>query len=180
MKCTNLLELDHKVILRALNVLEEMAGRIERNESVARRDIEALVNFLRVFGDDYHQTKEESALFPELRRSTAVENKEVRHMLFEHEQERSLVEGLEESVETKHGRDFVHYANRLIGLLRNHIYKEDNILFGIVENCLTDEQDATVVAEFANFERGLEGGTGCGCLEVLHRLEWDYLKKRSA
>ena len=180
MQCMNLLEHDHKIILRALNVLAEIAARVEKGEWVDSRDVEAILRFLRVFGDGYHQTKEESALFPELRRSAAEQNKELNHMLFEHEQERSLVEGLEESLKVKKGADFVFYANRLIALLRNHIHKEDHVLFDIVEKSLSQDQDKAVVAAFAKFECDFEAGRGHGLLDDLGRLEWEYLKRRSA
>ena len=92
MKCTDLLIQDHKAILRALNVLEAMALHVERDQSVDDEDVETILRFLRTFADDHHQTKEESALFPELRRSCVAGEPSVRHMLFEHDQERSLVE----------------------------------------------------------------------------------------
>jgi hemerythrin-like domain-containing protein len=180
MRCTNLLEHDHKIILRALNVLQEIAIRVEKGEWVDSRDVEAILRFLRRFEDEYHQAKEESALFPELRRSAAVENKELKHMLFEHEQERSLVEGLEESLKTRKGKEFVFYANRLTALLRNHIYKEDHILFDIVEKSLSEDQDHAVVTAFAEFERDFKAGQGLTLLGDLDRLESEYLKRRSA
>ena len=180
MQCTKLLEQDHKIILRALNVLQEIAARMEKGEGLDSRDIEAILRFLQLFEDDYHQTKEESALFPELRCQANTDNKELKHMLFEHEQQRSLVAALEESLKTKKGADFVFYANRLIALLRNHIYKEDHILFDIVEKSLSNDQDRCVVTEFGKFERHFEAGQGLSLLRDLGRMEWEYLKRRSA
>jgi len=75
-----------------------MAGRVERDQPVEADeadDIETILRFLRVFADDHHQAKEESALFPELRRTSAGNQGPLRQMTFEHDQERSLVEGLE-------------------------------------------------------------------------------------
>jgi hemerythrin-like domain-containing protein len=92
-------------------------------------------------------------------------------MLFEHDQERSLVEGLEDSLYAKKGPDFAHFASRLIDLIRNHIYKEDNILFDIVDGSLSPEQDDRVVAEFNKFQ------INRSFLADLRRLEWKYLRK---
>src|SRR6185295_19757773 len=97
MKCTDLLMQDHKVILRSLHVLECMEARVEEHETLDMQDVETLLRFLRRFGDDYHQTKEESALFPELLRSSSRQNDVLRQMLFEHDQERSLTGALEEA-----------------------------------------------------------------------------------
>ena len=171
MKCTELLMQDHKVILRCLHVLEHMAVRVEKGEQPVEEDVAALLRFLRAFADDYHQMKEESALFPELRTASVAQDRPLQQMLFEHDQERSLVEGMEDSLYAKKGAEFVLFANRLTDLIRNHIYKEDNILFDIVDRALSPEQDAKVVAEFNKFQ------IKPSFLADLRRLEWKYLRK---
>jgi hemerythrin-like domain-containing protein len=171
MKCTDLLTQEHKVILRALDVLDHMAAWIVEDQPVAVADVESILNFLRAFADNQHQAKEESALFPELLRTSAANDAPLRQMVFEHDQERSLVEGLEDSLRTKHGMDFVHFAHRLTGLIRTHIRKEDNILFPIAERCLSPEQDERVTAELNQFE------ADAGFLADLRRLEWTYLRR---
>ena len=171
MKCTDLLLQDHKIMLRALDVLEEMAGKVQRDEPLEPVDVYAILRFLRVFGDEHHQAKEESALFPVLMRTASSQQGSLRHMLFEHDQERSLMEGLEDALKTKKGIDFVHYANRLNSLLRNHIYKEDHILFDVVDNSLSEQQDEEVVAEFRKFDVPVE------LCSQLHTLECAYLRK---
>ena len=171
MKCTDHLRQEHKVILRALYVLEQMALCVENHETVSIEDVEALLRFLRRFADDHHQTKEESALFPELRRSSADQNAALRQMLFEHDQERSLVYALEEALYTRRGPEFIHFANAFVALIRSHIRKEDGILFDIVERSLSTEQDQKVLAEFEKFLINPD------CLADLHRLEWKYMRK---
>jgi hemerythrin-like domain-containing protein len=171
MKCTDLLIQDHKIILRCLDVLQQMATCIEKDEPPAEPDVVTLLRFLRAFADEHHQAKEESALFPELLRASAAPNAPLRQMLFEHDQERSLVEGLEDSLHTKKGIEFVHFANRLTSLIRTHIYKEDNILFEIVGRSLSAEQDERIVAEFDKFQMNP------ALLADLRRLEWKYLRK---
>src|SRR5437867_10809564 len=113
MKSTDLLIKEHKIILRALDILEHMAICVENGEPVMSEDVDAVLHFLRVFGDDHHQAKEESALFPELMRSCQEQECSVRHMLFEHDQERSLIEALQDASHTKNRVDFVYFAHRL-------------------------------------------------------------------
>lgn len=171
MKCTDLLMQDHKVILRCLEVLDHMALVIGKGEHVERDDVEAVLRFLRAFADDHHEAMEESALFPELIRAVPAQAEPLRRMLFEHDQSRSLVVALEDALNTKKGWEFVHFANRLTALVRNHIYKEDNILFPIAERSLSSEQDEKVAAELSAFQINL------GLLADLRRLEWRFLKK---
>jgi hemerythrin-like domain-containing protein len=143
----------------------------DRKELVDRVDVTTLLRFLRTFADDHHQGREESALFPELMRSVQTQEASVRHMLFEHDQERSLVGGLEDALMTKHGPEFAHFAGRLASLIRNHIYKEDRILFEIVDCSLTPEQDEKVTSELCKFE------LDPGVLKDLRRLESKYVRK---
>jgi hemerythrin-like domain-containing protein len=171
MKCTELLIQDHKVILRCLNVLEQMAVLVEKGDLLAEEDVAMLLRFLRAFADEHHHAKEESALFPELVLASSAQDRPLHQMLFEHDQERSLVEGLEDSLHAKKGADFAYFANRLTELLRNHIYKEDNILFDIVDRALLPQQDEKVVAEFNKFH------INPSFLADLRRLEWKYLRK---
>lgn len=171
MKCTDLLIQEHKVILRALDVLSDMAERVEYDQPVTADDIETLLRFLRTFADDHHQLKEESALFPELMRSSAANRSDLRQMIFEHDQERSLVEGIENALRTKQGAEFVLFANRLTGLIRNHIDKEDSLLFEIADGALSSEQDDRVTAALGKFE------VDSACLEDLRMLEWTYLRR---
>ena len=171
MKCTDLLTQDHKVILRSLDILQQMALCVENGESLSKEDVPTLLRFLRAFADEHHQLKEESALFPELLRTSSGQAATLRHMLFEHDQERSLVEGLEDALYSKREMEFVQLANRLTALIRNHIYKEENILFDIVAESLSAEQDEKVVAEFNKFE------INAAFLADLRRLEWKYLRK---
>jgi hemerythrin-like domain-containing protein len=178
MKCTDLLDKDHQIILRAVDVLEQMADEVNKGHSVDSRDVEFVVRFLKEFEDEHHQTKEESALFPILRKASGAQQAKLGQMLFEHDQERSLVEGLEEALKTKHGQDFVHFATRLIHLLRSHIYKEELTLFGLIATTLSNEQDRQVVAEFSKFDKELTSGKEL--LKKLRMLEDKYLRRRSA
>jgi len=180
MKCTDLLDKDHQIILRAVDVLEQMADTVKKEHSVDPRDLEFVIRFLKEFEDEHHQTKEESALFPVLLKSSGSRQGKLRQIVFEHDQERSLVEGLEEALRTKQGSDFVHFATRLINLLRSHIYKEELALFGLVEETLSDEEDRLVVAEFSKFDDELNSRAGKDLLKQLRVLEDKYIRRRIA
>ena len=177
MKYLELLVRDHQLILRALEVMEEMIARVVVGKSVNPEDVKKVIRFLNVFEDEHHQTKEESALFPILMRVAGNRCEKLRQMHFEHDQERSLAEGLEEAVNTKSGPDFVHFAGRLVELLRNHIRNEESLL---LETSLSVEDDDSVVAGFANFDRDFSRGKGAEALHDLTLLEDRYLTGRSA
>src|SRR5262245_41716543 len=98
MKSTELLTQEHKLILRALDVLDVMNGLIEKANTVEAADIDRILSFLRWFADAHHQAKEETVLFPALRRAASSQSRAVEHMMLEHNQERSLVEDIERDI----------------------------------------------------------------------------------
>jgi hemerythrin-like domain-containing protein len=177
MKCTDLLIKDHKVILRSLEILDAMAAQVEAGKRIHEEDVESILHFLRLFADDHHQGKEESALFPAMLRTSNDSSNPLRHMFFEHDQERSLVTGLEDALRRDIGTDFVHHAGRLCALLRNHIYKEENILFPLVESTLSASQDEQVSAEFDRYDKAVQEEVWINLFKVLRALEWKYLGK---
>jgi hemerythrin-like domain-containing protein len=157
-----------------------MARRADVDYEYDPQDIEALLRVLQVFGDDYHQAKEESALFPVFTAACdPSQHAAVRHALFEHEQDRSLIEGMQDAVNRANVAQFAEYARRLAGILRNHISMEDDILFETIAGTLSAEDDERVIAEFEAFEREMQGHGKDALIDKLRVLEWKYLRKRA-
>jgi hemerythrin-like domain-containing protein len=124
-----------------------------------------------MFADEHHHLKEEGVLFPEVMRTSEAQAGPLRHLSFEHNQERSLVEGLEDALYSGKSAEFVLFANRLTDRVRNHIQKEDGILFPILEVLVSSQFDEKICREFEKFQLGL------GLLDDLRRLESKYLSK---
>jgi len=115
--------------------------------------------------------KEEGVLFPELVRINHAEAGPLRHLLFEHSQERSLVEGLEDALRRTQTSEFVLSANQLRERVRNHIQKEDGILFPILDVLISTQLDEKVNTGFQKFQ------LDSSLLADLRHLESKYLKK---
>jgi hemerythrin-like domain-containing protein len=179
MKSTKFLMQEHKLILRALDVLDTMAASAQENGRLDENDIGCVLDFLRWFGDAHHQAKEETILFPALRLASATQNRPVEHMILEHEQERALIEHIEAAVRVSRIPDFVSCTNKLCSTLRNHIYKEDQILFEVAAEALGDDSDDEVVARLNRFETVLDKQILRTKLEQLRALEWKYLRRAS-
>jgi hemerythrin-like domain-containing protein len=160
--------------MRALDVLDEYAAWVKSDRHVPEEDVHTILRFLREFADNYHQGREESALFPQLMNTSVMNKGPLQQMIFEHDQERSLVEGLEEALHTKKGDEFVHFASRLTSLMRTHVDKEDKVLFKIAELTLSTEQDEAVAAELSKYE------IKPWLITDLQYLEWTYLGRVAA
>ena len=177
MKSTEFLIQEHKVILRALDVLDGISAVIEKNEAAAHDDVDRVLDFLRWFADAHHQAKEETILFPALRSAAASQNRPVEHMTLEHDQERFLVEEVEKDLRLAKAGEFVAHANRLSSTLRNHIYKEDHILFETADSVFSPAEDDLVFERLTHFETALDKQVLEEKLRDLRSLEWKYLRR---
>lgn len=176
--CTEVLIQEHKTILRAADVLSAMAKEADAGRQPVKEDVETVMKFLRSFADDLHQVKEESSLFPILMaRCDQSEIGAVRHMVFEHNQDRSLFEGIEDALHRSHGADFAYCAGRLVEILRNHIYKEDNILFEMADRKLSKDDDNRILEGFKPFDEDYASRYRDQLTPQLRALEWKYLGK---
>jgi hemerythrin-like domain-containing protein len=157
-----------------------MAAGAEAKGELDRKDLETALEFLREFADDYHQGREESVFFPALLSAgIPAPWTSVKAMIFEHNQERSLVEGIEDSLKTANSKDFAALAHRLFEILATHIYKEEHILFDIAREILTEQDDERVSRALEKID---SGGGLCSTKFAanIRELEWKYLRRRVA
>jgi hemerythrin-like domain-containing protein len=168
MKPTEVLKNEHRVIERMLSVLERA---MERELNV--EDLERMIDFFKNFADKCHHGKEEDMLFPEMEKAGVPrEVGPIGVMLMEHTQGRNFIKGMVEAIsEIRDGRDsrdkFIENAKNYISLLREHIQKEDNILFNIAEVHLDEKTQKNLSERFEKFERERIGE---GVHERYHKL----------
>jgi hemerythrin-like domain-containing protein len=179
MKSTKFLMQEHKFILRALDVVDNMAAWAQKNGAVDEADIGDILDFLRWFADAHHQVKEDTILFPALKRAASTQGRAVEHMMLEHEQERALIEQIETAVRLAKIPEFIGYTNKLSSTLRNHIYKEDDILFEFTKAALNPEVDDSVAGELENFDTSFDKEILSEKISRLRALEWKYLRRTS-
>ena len=147
MKCTELVIQDHVVLRRGLDILDGMLTKLESGERIEIADVRAILKFLQVFGDEYHQTMEERVLFPVLVRA-APEGSPIHEIVMEHGEDRALVTWITDALGSKRVVDFVYSSRRLCTLLRSHIDREEGVLGDLADQLLSPDEDNFVVAEF--------------------------------
>jgi hemerythrin-like domain-containing protein len=177
MKATQLLIQEHKLILRSLDILDAMSAAVEETGTLKESDVDKILDFLRWFADAHHQAKEETILFPALKAAAASQERVVDHMTLEHDQDRTLIEQMERDLRLAKFSEFVTGAQRLSSALRNHIYKEDQILFETADKLLTPSEDETVFQLLSAFDTELDKLALEDRLNDLRSLEWKYLRK---
>ncbi len=181
MQSVEVLMHEHRVIEHGLAVLEVIAERLERGEIVPKEKVEALLEFFRVFADQCHHGKEEGMLFPELEgRGIPKEGGPIGVMLYEHEEGRQLQDQMRQALadlsDDANRQQFVAAARNYIALLRQHIWKEDNVLFKMAEQVLTETDDQRLAEEFERYEREEIGeGVHDRFHHLIHELEAEFI-----
>lgn len=163
------------MILRIVDVLTVIAEQSERESELNKADVFGILEILRLFADEYHQGKEEATLFPAF---TAVcdraEVEAIRYMINEHDEDRFISRAMENAVRQSSPSDFATQARRLSEILRAHIYKEDHILFELVNKSLSTADDERILAEFEAFDKKFRSPQHDRLLHRLEMLEWKY------
>ena len=183
MKPTDILKQEHELILLMLQVIDAACARMEEGEKVSHDHLADMIDFIKNFADRCHHAKEENLLFPALRKTgIGQENGPIGVMLAEHAEGRFFVKGMGEALEEIKAGDgvaagkFIADAEGYVRLLDGHIMKENNILFPMADERLTDDQQKELLKEFDRVEREEIGaGVHERYHEMLHRLRDVYL-----
>ncbi|MBI2789793.1 MAG: hemerythrin domain-containing protein [Elusimicrobia bacterium] len=127
---------DHQIILRMLRALNGMCLRLGEGATVALADLDAALDFIKVFADYAHHGKEEDLLFPAMEEvGFPRQGGPIAVMLMENTQGRDFVKRLSEALERVRAgeaaalKDAARAASGYSSLLASHIGKEDNILY---------------------------------------------------
>jgi hemerythrin-like domain-containing protein len=151
---TALLSEEHRIIERLLVVIEKLTT-LPLSES--RDSWKTTLDVIRGFADGCHHFKEERVLFPALEEhGVPVEGGPVGMMLMEHDEGREYVRSMAAALnnpDTESTRaTLVENARSYIRLLREHIQKEDDVLFRIAEDTLTASEQKDLLRAFEEHE----------------------------
>ncbi len=163
-KPTEILKEEHENVLQKLDALEEIISHLDKKDEISAK-LRELASF---FGTDVwvHFAKEEEALFPEIERFIPRESGPIGVMLAEHEElrntnteiQRGIAVYLRDSGNLEAKVMIERHGAHFIGLLRDHIDKENNILFVMADMHLDETQLDKVIKLFYDIEKS--GGKG--------------------
>lgn len=152
---------EHKLILRMIALLERNAERTAAGSYNNWQFYRDGVDFIRNFADRFHHAKEEDVLFEALvKNGMPRENSPIAAMLMEHEQGRAYVKAMEAAAldalagKTADLSALSSNALAYAGLLREHIAKEDGVLYPLAERVIPDTIRREIVAGYAAAEAG--------------------------
>lgn len=150
---------EHKLILRMLDVLERNASLTAEGLYTNYRFYLDAVDFIRHYADRFHHAKEEDVLFEALvNNGMPRENSPVAAMLMEHDRGRAYVKAMEEAAtaalagSTGRDGDIAENALGYLTMLREHIAKEDDILYPLAERVLPEEVRSGILTGYESTE----------------------------
>lgn len=176
MLATEILRKEHEAILKMLDALDQTSQQLLSGAEIPLSTLHGLLELFQLFADRCHHGKEEDLLFPLLQRKGMLRGGgPIGAMLFEHDQGRELIREMAAGAaeyETSPGpaaKRWVAAAGNYSMLLREHIMKENDVLFCMAEQMLSPSEQESLAADF---EKAEIEKMGAGTHEKLHaRME---------
>lgn len=161
---------EHEGIGLMLTILEKVCAKMEAKEKVDQAHLERIVEFFKIFVDQCHHGKEEELLFPAI---IPMEGKLIGILLGEHSQGRSYVRAMGqgftrmEKFDSNAAAEYAANAQKYIALMIQHIQKENDVLFPMLDSLLAKKKQEELVEGFEDLERTKIGE---GTHEKFHKL----------
>lgn len=159
MEATEILMSEHRVIERVIATLELTVGKLASGQAMRPGFFLDAADFIKGFADGCHHRKEEGVLFEAMVGAGMPRQAgPIAVMLAEHEQGRAFTRGMRAAAErlaagdASAAREVVVNARSYADLLRQHIQKEDGILFPMADRVIPTAQHATVTEAFEHVE----------------------------
>jgi hemerythrin-like domain-containing protein len=175
-----ILKHEHKIVLAVLEGAEREAQNIQATGKVDTDKVAKIVDFLRTFVDKCHHSKEERKLFPKLQeRGMPGDTGPIAVMLHEHTLGRKEVAAISDALDKFTRGDTAAatpLAEHLLGyvkLMREHIDKENDVLFAFADNILTPADQEGLLKAFEAIE---SEEIGEGVHEQYHQFAHELMK----
>ncbi len=147
---TDVLREEHRVILGALDILDTAAGRQTAGRPFPDEWWDEVIHWVRTFADRNHHAKEETSLFPAMVKAGVPGGGggPIGVMLEEHERGRALLRAMEAGATAPRAIA----AREYVTLLREHIDKENGVLFPLADAVLDEAAQRSLQREFDGVE----------------------------
>ncbi len=153
-RATTILSKEHQNIIRVLDVIEAECNTILSDKQIDKDFFIKAIDFIKNYADKFHHAKEEDILFEELGKDPSqMHCNPMMQMLHEHDIGRGYVSGLEEGINNDEGEKVIDNARGYCQLLRQHIFKEDNILYKMADDALSQESQEAILEKFNEVEK---------------------------
>jgi hemerythrin-like domain-containing protein len=146
---TDILREEHEKVLRVLDKLEK---------DLEDKDIELSGEDLTTLEEEFDKhslNKEEKALFPQIEKFIPREDGPTGMMIIEHQDVVQSIKNCREAIKNGNFEKLNESGSHIVDLLRQHIDKENNILFMIADMHLDESQRRTILEKFEEIDSGM-------------------------
>jgi len=173
---------EHAGVGRMLGIMDAMTRRARSGEKLEYGDLAQTIEFLRVFVDQCHHTKEEELLFPAMRAANMKSAEEtIVILLADHAKGREAVAGIATAAQRlaegdkSAGAELADVISGYTRLLRAHIRREETDCFGVADHELPMTVQDELDVGYERIERDVVGeGVHEGFHALLDRLSLTY------
>jgi hemerythrin-like domain-containing protein len=172
---THILSEEHQNILKVIDAMLSECDSLENGKELDKNFFERAIEFIKNYADTFHHAKEEDILF-----KVMLDNADGMHcnpipvMLHEHDLGRKFVSSMVEGLKGNNTQLLIENARGYGFLLKDHIYKEDQILYPMAEEALSEEQKERVQLLYDEVEAGQKSHSELlqyfGLDEIIHKM----------
>jgi hemerythrin-like domain-containing protein len=170
---------EHGAIMKVFSILQAVSGKMDEEDPQDPLDrlildaFRRILEFLKVFVDQCHHAKEEELLFPAMTEAVTGNRGLIEELISEHEHGRRMIRSMEVAL-SRTGREgetsfggLAETIKEYLQVFRNHIRKENAILFPEARDLLSHTTQSLMAREFERIE---EERIGKGRHEAFHRM----------
>tara|TARA_Y100000310_G_scaffold285468_1_gene308939 strand:- start:73 stop:609 length:537 start_codon:yes stop_codon:yes gene_type:complete len=152
----NILSDEHQNILKVIDALLEECNALESGKEIDKDFFKKTIAFVRGYADKFHHAKEEDILFVELgRNDVQMHCDPTQQMLYEHDLGRNFIKELEKGIKGNNQDKILENARGYSQLLQEHIFKEDNVLYPMADEVLSQQMKKIMLDKFKEVEQKL-------------------------
>ena len=145
---------EHVYILKVIGALNHECHALSAKKPLNKKFFSDSIDFIRNFADKFHHAKEEKIFFVEFYNNAHKAHcNPVDQMLVEHDMGRGYVKGLAEALEAENMREIIDNSLLYANLLKEHIFKEDSILYPMADELFDQKTQDEIAEKFSKVEK---------------------------
>ena len=139
---------EHQWILRLLALIPALIEHCDLSQEADQQRMRDAVDFIRSYADKYHHAKEEDILFTYFDQDLDI----IQVMFEDHKTARAHVAAIHDAIEAQDTTSLASHLTAYGELLKDHIKREDEILYPWLDKQLSMQQVGQMFAQFAQVD----------------------------
>ncbi|MDP2925085.1 MAG: hemerythrin domain-containing protein [Nanoarchaeota archaeon] len=153
-KPINILMDEHIEIMKVVDSFIEEAESLKNGKELDKEFFKKAIDFIKNYADKFHHAKEEDILFKEFcKKESELHCNPVEQMLYEHDLGRGFVKKIQEGIDNNDKNLVIENSINYAELLKQHIFKEDSILYPMADEVLDEKMKNKILSRFKDIEK---------------------------